>query len=194
MKKQLPLFLFLCLFSLTLSAQITVSSSTFPSPGDTLKSRIVPTPAVMPGPAGEDVAWNFSSLFAPVGNPPLALDPDQGSASANFPEADLLLSNNLQLLESYYSLSDQAMELIGYTGPDPVNLGLQLSYKYQNPQTERFAPLNYGNQYQDLSNLRVPVAWDDLPSFITDSLSGFPLLPDSLAMKLEIQTNQIIDA
>lgn len=195
MKKSILLFLSLLLFLATVTtAQITVSSATFPSPGDTLRARSVLQPDVMPGPAGADQFWNFSPLSAPFGGTELVLSPDQGSAAAQFPQADLLLTNNGQVIERYYSLSDQAMTLIGYSGPDPLNLGLQVAYRYEDPQTERFAPLNYGNQYQDLSSLRVPIAWDDLPSFLTDSLDNFPFLPDSLAMRLELQSSESVDA
>lgn len=192
---KLSLFLFSIIFGTSLSgvAQITVDGSTFPKAGDILNLETALDPAVSPGPAGTDQFWDFTALAGqpvPFQN---VLPASQGSASASFPDADVLIQSGPNI-ENYFRRTDNEFSLLGFSGPDPLNFGLNLNIRYIDPQLERFAPMSFPDVKIDDAAFRIAIAWDDLPGGLTDSLGNFPILPDSIALKFEFQTIDQVDA
>ena len=192
---KLSLFLFSIIFGTSLSgvAQITVDGSTFPKAGDFLNLETALDPAVSPGPAGTDQFWDFTALAGQPVPFQTVLPASQGSASASFPDADVLIQSGPNI-ENYFRRTDNEFSLLGFSGPDPLNFGLNLNIRYIDPQLERFAPMSFPDVKIDDAAFRIAIAWDDLPGGLTDSLGNFPILPDSIALKFEFQTIDQVDA
>lgn len=188
--KYIP-FILLCLFVFSAGAQITVDSETFPQVGDTLLTGTDNMPAnIQVGTPGPDREWNFKSLQAPLVLRSVVKDADEGEAAADFPNADLVfkLNNNA---EGYYTVSNTSLELIGLSGTDPLNLGIAISPKLDDPQIERRAPLNYGDEYESSTRLVYAVSADEVPQ---ELLQDLPITPDSIRIRLQLDRKDEVDA
>ncbi|MFT5385120.1 MAG: hypothetical protein ACI81W_002525, partial [Saprospiraceae bacterium] len=182
------------LFSLmtcSVSAQITVTNATFPAAGDTLKTVFDGMPVnvdINPGGGVINATWNFTNLqgmlretvFRPAA---------EGSAADQFPGANLVTGFGVAG-ENYYKITDNKYELIGYQGPDPANLGLNLSVHISPPIVEKRAPLNFTDSYSDEGAVLIPIAASDIPGGILDS---FPITPDSIRLRIAIDRSGFVE-
>ena len=123
MKKCLPILALLA-FAASLSAQITVTSATFPVAGDTLRTAIDYAPpsaiAVFTPPGGNQV-WNLSGLEAEATQEIVYRPANGGTVGAMVPNAELyaVLSTGT---EHYYNVTDTKFELQAYYGILPYDL------------------------------------------------------------------------
>lgn len=190
MKKNILLFI-LTIISCNLIAQITVTNATFPAPGDTLRTVIDAEPNINLQSPGEDLTWNFTSLSGPVFES-IILDPSEGASFGEFSNATALMGQT-PVAETYFQATSDAYLSLGYSGQDPIGLGLEVAFKNSPPLTERVAPLNYGDNNSSSSFVSVPFAWDDLPTALTDSLP-LPTTPDSIAIEVSTTRTETVDA
>ena len=192
MKKNILLFIF-AMYLGNVLAQITVTSATFPEAGDTLRMAVDNNPNIEIQAAGENLTWDFSSLDGPIFEN-LILDANQGSAADTYPNATIL-TGQFPLPERYFETTDTKYTGLGYSGQDPVGIGLDVVFKNEPALVERLSPLNYTDENNSTSFVRVPYAWDDLPSIVTDSLAaGFQITPDSIAIEVETVREDEVDA
>lgn len=184
----LAAFSALC-FSAT--AQITVTSATFPVAGDTLHFAIDNNPAgINPAtPPGGNQAWDFTGLHkSQVQN--VAYQPaSSGADAASFPGAETVVNNGLG--ETYYNLTPNKMEALGYAGADPIGFGVNISAHYQPALIERRSPMNYFDINQQSSNVGLTFPTDQPPF---DSLfANLPVNVDSLRIRLNTQRSETVD-
>lgn len=144
MKKCLPILTLLA-FSAALSAQITVTSATFPVAGDTLHTAIDDAPpsaiSVFTPPGGGQV-WDLSSLEAEATQVTVFRSANEGSVSAQVPGAELFTAGSLGT-ETYYNVTATKFELQAYNGILPYDLVANNIFDYAPPLPERRAPLNF---------------------------------------------------
>jgi hypothetical protein len=190
MKKNVLLFI-LAIMSSSLLAQITVTNATFPAPGDTLRTVVDTNPNINLLDPGEDLTWNFTSLDGPVFEN-IILDANQGISFANFPSATIM-TGQTPLAERYFQTTTSSYTSLGYSGQDPIGLGLEVAFKNTPPLVERVSPLNYDDDHNSSSFVSVPFAWSDLPAIITDSLP-LPTTPDSIAIEVTTTRTETVDA
>lgn len=192
MKKNILLIIFhLCCISLV--AQITVTNATFPQVGDTLRTARDGNPNIDLQNAGENITWDFTSLNGPIFEN-VILDPSEGASSSTFPNATLLIGQP-PVGETYFATSASTYTSLGFAGQDPIEIGLDVTFKNEPALVERNAPLDYNDDNISNSDVRVVFAWDDLPSEITDSLGGgLPITPDSIAIIVETSRQDDVDA
>ena len=172
--KHIILLILCCLVS-SLSAQITVSNQSFPQVGDTLFTGTDNMPTnIQIGAGGPDQIWNFKSLQAPVVLRAVIRSAAEGSAAAEFPEANLVFKLN-DNAEGYYKVTESTLELVGLAGTDPLNLGINVSPALQESQIERRAPLKYGDTFDSTTKLTYGVAAEDIPQ---ELLKDLPITPD----------------
>lgn len=192
MKKNILLIIF-HLFCISLVAQITVTNATFPQIGDTLRTARDGSPNINLQSAGENISWDFSSLDGPIFEN-IILDPSEGASVSTFPNATLLMGQP-PVGETYFETTSSTYTSLGFAGQDPIGIGLDVVFKNNPPLVERNAPLNYNDDNNSNSDVRVVFAWDDLPSEITDSLGGgLPITPDSIAIIVETSQQDDVDA
>lgn len=188
--KQIQLVI-LCFFVFHLNAQITVTSATFPEVGDTLLTGTDNMPSnIQVGTPGPDREWNFKSLQSPIVLRTVVKNAAEGEASADFPNADLVFKLN-DNAEGYYTVDDSSLELIGLAGTDPLNLGIEISPKLDDPQIERRAPLNYGDDYTSTVKITYAISADDVPQ---ELLQDLPITPDSLRIRIQLNREDEVDA
>ena len=188
--QHIQLFLF-CILSIHLSAQITIDKSTFPVAGDTLLTGIDNMPNNLEvGAPGPNQEWNFKFLQSPLVLRTIVKDASEGSAQEVFPEADLVFKLD-ENAEGYYRTTENTLELIGLSGSDPLNLGIPIQPRLEDPQIERHAPLNFGDEFDSSTRLTYGIDADDIPQELLEDL---PITPDSLRIRLVINRKDEVDA
>lgn len=126
------------------SAQITVTNSTFPVAGDTLKLAFDYSPEGILAltPPGGNQLWDFTSLQIDAAQDIVFNPADQGIVGGQVPGAELftVLSPNT---ESYYNVTPTNFELQSYYGIVPYDLVANNLFENNPPWPERYAPLNF---------------------------------------------------
>ncbi|MBK8564133.1 MAG: T9SS type A sorting domain-containing protein [Saprospiraceae bacterium] len=142
MKKCLPI-LALLMFAAAVSAQITVTSATFPVAGDTLWFAVDNSPGTIgsltaPGPQD----WDFTGLSADATYRTVYRPANGGNVGTQLPDAELFAFGPLGT-ETYYNVTDTKFEQQAYYGIVPYDLVANNVFNYAPPLTERWAPLNF---------------------------------------------------
>ena len=193
MKKWIPLCT-LFFSSVLGSAQITLTSASFPATGDTLKFATDLTPdGIEVTPPGSDFNWDYTSLTATVNSETVFQDASAGSVAAEVPTATHVTIDPNTGAESYYRITSDEMTFVAANGEDPIGAGLQAIFRFQPPIVERRAPLDFSASNDSESNLSIAFAWDDLPAFITDSIPS-PIIPDSIRVRVVQTRSDSVDA
>lgn len=186
----LAVFSALCLST---SAQITVTSATFPVSGDTLRFAYDEGPVGVNNPAtppGGNQTWDFTGLSADQTNEFIYKPAGTGMHAADFPGADLLLEEAGG--ETYFNVTNTKMEVLGYAGADPAGFGLDVSTPFWPALIERRSPLNFLDAFnqQSMVNINFPT---DQPPFDT-IFSGLPVNLDSLRVSVTTFRVGAVDA
>ena len=183
------ILIFICFPSF---GQITLTTDYFPAAGDTLRVATAVDPNIDLLSPGGDVTWDFTSLVGPVFESVL-LDPSEGIAFSSFSEATVL-TGQVGVGEQYFKTTATTYESLGFSGADPIGIGLDVIFRNEPPLVERRAPLNYPDLNTSTSSVSVPFAWADLPSIVTDSLGTLPITPDSIGIEVITDRVENIDA
>ena len=172
------------------SAQITVTSATFPVAGDTLMYVIDNDPVNINAatPPGGNQLWDFSTMQISQTTETVFRPASAGMNVNSFPGADLVVIN--QTGETYFNVTANKFEAMGYSGGDPAGLGLNVLAKFSPVVVERSSPLNFFDITQQTTNLSLPFSTEQLP----DSLfQGAPFTPDSIRVRLNTQRLEVVD-
>jgi hypothetical protein len=181
-----------CLSSI---AQITVTSSTFPGAGDTLRYAVDDRPTVDPQsvytPPGFNQTWDFSKLQPRILVNQVFLSANTGKNVASFPGADLVTTNGVT--ETYYNRTSSRLETMGYAGTDPFGFNLKAIYKLSPPFPERRAPLNFFDINQSSTSILQGFSVSELPQVV---LSYLPIGTafDSLRIRMAISRISTVNA
>lgn len=181
----------LCFLTNFVQAQITVTDAGFPQPGDTLITAVDNLPdniAITAG--GENQTWNYSDLQAPFSRRTIYGEAADGSAGADFPNADVV-ANIAEGADGYFRVTDEVVELLGLYGADPLQLGLEVLTRFDPPVIQRRAPMNFFDVNQTEAALLLPFSTDNLPGGILDQL---PITPDSLRIRITLERLDVVDA
>lgn len=174
-----------------LTAQVTITSESFPEVGDTLRYGIAANPqSVSITAAGGDQTWDFSMLQAAAPQTTIYEAASAGENAAEFPEADLVTTIG-EFAENYYQVEEGQIRLQGFVGEDPIGFGLGILSRLSPPYVDRRAPQNFLDNNQAEANVLLPFSGDDLPSQLTDQL---PFTPDSLRIRIAFDRLDLVDA
>ena len=191
MKKTL-LFIF-SIFCFQLFGQITVTNATFPMVGDTLSTAVdgAPVGVEITAPGGDQV-WNFGSLQGVMAEVEVQSSSDGMNADL-FPNANLLFNIGADGAggESYAFTDDDNYQIIGFVGPDPVNLGINVRIPFSPPIVERRSPMNFFDVNNSNYSILVAFPTDSLPGEITNDL---PIVPDSIRLRVAANRVDVVDA
>lgn len=171
-------------------AQITVTSATFPVAGDTLKYAFdnAPDNLNVATPPGGSQLWDLTTLKVSQIGETVYRPASAGVNVANFPGADLAII--AQAGETYFNVTNDKFEALGYAGADPAGFGLNVVAKFAPPVIERKSPMNFFDINQQSTNLTLPFSTESLP----DSLfQGAPFIPDSIRVRLSTQRLDVVD-
>ncbi|MFK8103624.1 MAG: T9SS type A sorting domain-containing protein [Saprospiraceae bacterium] len=193
MKKDL---LFTALFSLLFVAvqgQITITNAIFPDANDVVTTGTDNFPSIELGEPGENKIWDFSGLETVFTNDVTYKMAQEGNAFSVFPEAELVIQLANGVGETYFDVTDTEVALLGYTGGDPIGLGLDIQALFSPTAIQLRAPMNYQDNNTDISKSSIAFAWEDLPEVLTDSLN-LAFTPDSIRIDLDSKRVDEIDA
>ena len=176
-------------------AQITLTNATFPAAGDTLKIAsdfTFDTFAI--DPPGGPYAWDFSFLNAEANSTQSFQVATNGSAFAEFPNAELVTIDG-NGAEAYYDVTTAAFSNLGFSGGDIVSaFPFITSVDFIPPIVERRNPTHFFDINQWQSAFHFAASLSELPSELLDSL-GIPTgLIDSIRLTVSFQSLDVIDA
>lgn len=181
-------------FAACLSAQITVTSASFPAAGDTLRTAtdIAPTGIDITAPGGP-YDWDFSSLsLSAIKQETVFRAASEGTAFNLFPEAELFTDLGGGT-ETYYSVSANSFDNLGFNGPDPAGIGVFTQFKFTSPVPLRHAPLTFPATFNSSSDVFLAFSTDDLPQALLDSLD-ISALADSIRVRVTTNRDDFVDA
>lgn len=174
------------------TAQITVTSATFPVAGDTLLYVIDDAPFnIDPAtPPGGNQLWDFSGLQISQDAETIYRAANTGQSAANFPGAELVVTG--QTGETYYNVTNNKFEVMGYSGEDPANVGINnIVAKFQPVIVERRSPLNFFDINSQSSALTLSFSTSQPP---LDSIFGsLPVNIDSLRVRINTERFEVVD-
>lgn len=183
------LTLTLTFFSLSLFGQISITNDYFPQEGDTLLTAFDLMPGQIDISAGADMTWDYRDLQGRA-RTTIFDNAAEGDSSYLFPNADLVIKNGA-LGESYYKNSSRDHQLLGYIGAAGAGIDLQVIVRFDPEYDERIAPLSYQDEINTTSAIVLPIPFDSLPDFLSDSIA---VQPDSVRLLIAIEKEHLADA
>lgn len=185
------ILIFLAVFAL--QAQTTITNSTFPVAGDMLRTgNSVSFTGFDPEIKGAGQIWDFSNLSPSTINVATYLDASEGEASDSFPEADLLLSNELQ--DIYYKTSNNRIVEVGRTGLDPIAGAVPIEVMVDGNSVLRRAPVSFGDTYDDEFGFELIIPKASLPDSILAQLGALVTLVGDFRVAVSIEVDEEVDA
>ena len=170
--------------------QPVITSSSFPSIGDTLYTHIDYLPSNIHLQAAEPGdRWDFSTLQSPFARQMEILPANFFAEHKYFPKANaavMLKENQL----GFYQIGKRTISLLGFVGDDPLELGLNQVTYFNPPLIERRAPLKYQDGYQTESIVTYSFALEDLTKNV---FSELPFTPDSIRISLTYDRQDYAD-
>ena len=195
MKKLYTVFVFV-VCTVWLQAQIIVTNATFPAAGDTLKTATDLNPdGVTITPPGGPYTWDFNGLAPTLKSVTVFQVATDGSAFADFSNAELVSIGAGGQGETYYNITATTFENLGYFGSDPTGgLPIQTAFKFSPPVPERRAPLNFIDNFLAETSLNITLPIDSALAAILAQL-GLPAgLADSLRIRVTASRYELVDA
>ena len=189
--KKLLLFAWLGWSNFHIAAQITVTSSTFPAPGENLRyvQAADPNAAIaLYTPPGGNQYWDLSALTPAFTFEVNYRPATEGADNAFFPGATMVVLSGAD--EYYYTSSATKFELLGHADDTVGGLPLKAVYINQPPATERYAPLNFFDIYQNSSSNLLLWKYSDIPP----GAFNLPVTPDSVRFRISITALSVVDA
>lgn len=173
------------------SAQITVTNATFPVAGDTLHYATDDIPVgINPATApGGNQTWIFTGLQEDNSDEFAYQTAGSGMNSMDYPGADLVIIGAAG--ESYFNVTANKLELLGFAGGDPTGLGLNINAHFSPAMIERRAPLSFFDIFNQTANLRLTFPTDQPP--LDSIFSGLPVNIDSLRVSVQTIRQEVVD-
>jgi len=187
--KQMLLAIFSALF-FGASAQITVTSATFPNAGDTLHYAldIDPGGLTIATPPGGNQTWNLLDLQADQTSKVVYAPASAGLYAMNFPGADVVVIGETR--ETYYDQTNNQFTRVGYAGADANSFGLDVVARFSPALVERKSPLQFFDISVQTTDLSLPFPTDQIPDSL---LAGIVVLPDSVRVRINTNRLDVVD-
>lgn len=172
-------------------AQISVGKSSLPAVGDSLKTVTDPLPPLLDlGHLGGENNWNFSALQG-ISSEEIVFDAASSEMSAIFPSANLRISR-AEGTDSYLTTIGDQQLLVGLANADPANLKFRTAYTFDPPYIEKNTPLEYDDQNEASSSIKIEVSAEELSEAILDQLSTVEI--DSIRLQIDFERSDVVDA
>ncbi|MBK8194845.1 MAG: T9SS type A sorting domain-containing protein [Lewinellaceae bacterium] len=170
-------------------SQIIVTSATFPAAGDTFHIALDAAPmGVNPAtPPGGNQLWDFTSLQASSTSEIIFRPASAGLYFMSYPGADAVVIG--QTGETYYNITNNKVEALGYAGADPAGFGLNVLAKFSPPFVERQSPMSFFDITQSETDLSLPFSTAQLPDSLFQGFSA----PDSIRVRLHTERLDAVD-
>jgi hypothetical protein len=187
------IYIFVFIFiSCALSAQIVITSSSFPKLGDTLRTAIDNLPSgIDVGTPGASKVWDFRKLQAPFNIEQILKNPTQSENGNVFPGANWFYTGQGDA-EFFYRKTNSTVLQMGFSGNNVLS-GFDLSIIAKNEPNlvEKTAPMRYEDSFNSSSVQTIPFSAAIIPDTF---FAGLPVRPDSIRLNTRITQNSTIDA
>jgi hypothetical protein len=182
------------LIAVNLTAQPTITSSTFPAANDSLRYVIdyFPASTTKVTSAGGPFTWDYTSLVSDEKDIRIYRKANLGKFHASVSDADLFSSYGIER-EAYYKSKQNSFEMIAIAGKDPFQFGLDLTLRFTPGIIEQRAPLSFPANNISSYSAFVPFSLANVPKQVLDSLK-LPFTIDSVRVKLASQRIDFVDA
>ncbi len=179
-----------------LHAQITVTSTSFPTAGDVLKTATDLDPdGVTITPPGGPATWDFTGLAATFKSETTFQAASEGSAFASFPGAELVSIGAGGQGETYFDITATSFNNLGFYGSDPTGgVPVPTNFKFTPPVPERRAPLNFIDSHLAETSLNIVLPIDSVLGAILAQLGVPTGLADSLRVRVTASRYDLVDA
>jgi hypothetical protein len=195
MRQLFNTLLFLAIAQLC-TAQITVTSTTFPVANDTLRYAFDDRPVLdvqsLFTPPGGNQTWVLSKLVARSVSNQVFRAASVGKNASSYPGAELVVVDAIR--ETYYNVTNTSFENMGYAGVDPFGLGLNAQFKLRPAYTERRSPVNFFDIKVANSSIFQGFAVSELPEVVKKNLPASATIIDSIRVRLTFSRNDVVDA
>jgi hypothetical protein len=195
MRQLFNTLLFLAIAQLC-TAQITVTSTTFPVANDTLRYAFDDRPVLdvqsLFTPPGGNQTWDLSKLVARSVSNQVFRAASVGKNASSYPGAELVVVDAIR--ETYYNVTNTSFENMGYAGVDPFGLGLNAQFKLRPAYTERRSPVNFFDIKVANSSIFQGFAVSELPEVVKKNLPASATIIDSIRVRLTFSRNDVVDA
>jgi hypothetical protein len=186
--KSMLLSFFSCAW-ISLFSQTPVTVAAFPSIGDTIRTSVDTNALVAVLNPGGPNNWAFGLLESHRSGNLVYQAASVGNEFGSFPDAQMVtIAANGS--ETYYTKTATRFLTLGYAGPDPANLGLNVIARFQPPLVNQRAPMMFFDVNQSTSNLSLAFSIADLP----DSLLMIPAGIDSIRLRFKQDRLDVVDA
>ncbi len=175
-------------------AQITITSSTLPALGDTLRYSWAYNQATfaMVTPPGFDESWDFTGLTPSVVYDEIYRAPGEGQFAARFPAADMVVIDSSG--ERYYQVTPSGLYLLGHTEKNLFGFPFNVVYQNSVPIKERFTPLNFFDATSQSSSNREGFNFAELPAGLQAVYNASGVVLDSLRLRISIVRIDAVNA
>ncbi len=182
--------MFVCFIVHAQYGQITVTNTTFPKIGDTLKTaaNFNFSGTLNMGSVGGPQTWNFSVLNEGSIQEDYYVSPSEGNDSNSFPDANLLIKSGGQ--EQYIKTTATKMEGLGFGGENQF-LPTPVVVRFSKRPTIRTAPLTFIGTTSSDGEFRIDLGSNIIPDTL---LAGLPFKPDSIRIQFANSSRGILDA
>lgn len=170
-------------------SQITVTNSTFPVAGDTLRFSVSQDgDGLGVGPGGPNQIWDFTALNADNDFETAYSPASTGANAAKFPGAELVTIGQGGA-ETYFNVTATRFESQGYSGPAPGGFNFPVTTLFAPALGDRRAPLTFGGfPNVEKSNFTITVSGALLPDTLLGGLSV-----DSVRVKVVFDRLDFVD-
>ncbi len=177
---------------LSASAQITITNAVFPVAGDTLRyaNDVNPVGVNPATPPGGGQTWMFTGLAKDNTSEIVFKAANSGMHFLSFSGAELVQAGGVG--ETYFNVTPNKFEAMGYAGADPTGLGLNVTALFAPALVERRAPLNFIDINSSVSSLRLTFPTDQPP--LSTIFANLPVNVDSLRILRSTNRLDVVDA
>jgi hypothetical protein len=176
-------------------AQITVTSTTLPALGDTLRYQWAYNQATndMVTPPGFDLSWDFTGVTPGVAYDEIYRPPGEGQFAARFPTAHMVVIDPSG--ERYYQVNSAGLYLLGHTEKELFGFPFNVVYKNLGTFRERITPLNFFDIYVESTVNFEFFRFVDLPAGLQDAYKAAGLTTmDSIRLTVSYQHVMAVNA
>lgn len=149
MKKLLFISAAFCWFAFTASAQITILGGNYVANTGNSQVDLAPANTILPGNAGTNVTYDFSTLHSNSASTSALIDPSAGILGTSFPMTNGCLHQDTMYMYLQYGPSQ--LDFWGAAGNILKN-GVNNALVYTNPETKITFPSLYLTSFNDASS------------------------------------------
>lgn len=180
-------------FGLSLSAQISITSASFPVVGDSLQVLTdLTVDDIIPTAPGPDQIWDYTALESGFLRTSVLQPAEEGEYKDSYPNAEAYIEIEAGF-ENYLELNDDIVGDWGFFGGSDQTDFLQVTAKYTEPYILQRAPLDYEDNNTFETSLRLPEARENLPDSLLEQIPP-QITFDSIRIRIEIEQTSTVDA